>query len=232
MSKFDIVLKKPKDKGYCRDSIFNGFLINSGRKNQDGEDIACERLALCALIEQVQHIHRVPGYRWNAAHMRLRTLEKKYQHLPGREAESKRGPEVLRAAKKSIEKKYPNAKIHYRWHLEHSDLAGWHYHVAIFMNGNELNGVKAIQQELRANGAASVDCIKPDFSRVKDPVARDYFISQEIKLEPGSNLRYLPLLDEIDFEYAIYWFSYMTKKATKNYIGRSCGGTQIPKKTT
>lgn len=230
MSKFDVVLKKPKDKGYCKDSSFKGFLINSGRKNQDGEDIACERLALCALIEQVQHIHRVQGYRWNAAHMRLKTLDKEYQHLPGMEAESKRGPEVLRAAKKSIEKKYPRAKIHYRWHLEHSDLAGWHYHVAIFMSGNELNGVKAILTELRANGAASVDFIKPDFSRVKDPVARDYFISQGIKLEPGSNLRYLPLRHEIDFEYAIYWFSYMTKKATKDYVGRSCGGTQIPKK--
>lgn len=225
MSKFDVEFVKPKDKSYCEDAVFNGLYVNAGYKNKDGIDVACEKRALVGLIEQLKHVKTVTGYRWNAAHIRFTMVTKEDQHLPGNEEIARSGHKALQAAKMAIEKRYPSAKIHYRWHLEHSPDAGWHYHVAIFTNGNQLIGTRAIETELHAYGVHSLECIKPDFLRMREGEARDYFLSQGLKVD--SSLKYLPLKNEIDFEYALYWFSYMTKRATKEAVSRSTGGTAL-----
>lgn len=225
MSKFDIEIKKPKDQSYCEEALFNGLYVNAGYKSKKGIDVACEKIALVSLFEQIKHVKSAPGYRWNAAHIRFSMVPKKDQELPGKEELAISGHKALQAAKMAIKKRYPNAKIHYRWHLEHSPDAGWHYHVAIFTNGNQLIGTRAIETELHAYGVHSLESIKPDFSRMREGEARDYFLSQG--LEVDSSLNYLPLKNEIDFEYALYWFSYMTKRATKEAVSRSTGGTQL-----
>lgn len=225
MSKFDIEIKKPKDKSYCEEVLFNGLYVNAGYKNKDGIDVACEKRALVGLFEQLKHVKTVPGYRWNASHMILRMVPKKDQDLPGKEDLAISGDKALAAVKKAIKKKYPKAIIHYRWHLEYSSRSGWHYHVAFLTNGNQLKGTDALETELHKYRVHSVELIKPDFSRMKEGEAKDYFLSQGIEID--SSLNYLPLKNEIDFEYALYWFSYMTKRATKEAVSRSTGGTQL-----
>lgn len=225
MSKFDIEILKPKDKSYCEQELFNGLYVNAGYKNKDGIDVACEKRALVCLFDQLKHVKTVPGYRWNAAHIRFTMVPKKDQHLPGNEELARSGHTVLAAVKKAIKKRQPKAIIHYRWHLEYSSTSGWHYHVAFLTNGNQLKGTAALETELHECRVHSVESIKPDLSRMREGEAKDYFLSQGIDID--RSLKYLPLKNEIDFEYALYWFSYMTKRATKEAVSRSTGGTQL-----
>lgn len=231
MGKFDREIKIPKDRSYCREGVFCGFYVNAGYKDKNGEDACVERIALSRLIELVQCIQTRRGYRWNAVHIRFTVIAKSQQKSLSNDVEdaSRCGDAVIRAVKKEIEKRNDKAIIHYRWHLEWSETAGWHYHVAFFLNGNALKGTTALETEFWKQGVASVQAICPDFTRTRKGPARDYFESRGLVVD--NSKKFLPLQNDIDFEYSIYWFSYMTKKATKELAVqskvRTTGGTSL-----
>ena len=240
-SKFNQTYKVPKDLSFHSGSMFHGFLINAGYVAKHGEMACVERRSMTQLMSMVQALSFVPGYHWNAYHVRFTVVPAYAQIGDEAEAEARTGHLLLQKVKIAIEKRLPSAKVFYRWHLEWSPCAGWHYHAAIFINGSAVKGSRALDASFHQcmDENSTFEIVNPDMDRIKDETIKNYF--KDAGLNVLSDRSFHSLENEIDYEYIIYWFSYMCKKHTKE-AGykipssgkriKTTGGTNLPKKWT
>lgn len=232
---FNSVVKIPKDMDFHEEPEFYGLHVNAGYETKRGDIASVERRAMAQMFRMFQYVHAVPGYRWCVAHMRLTVVSKDKQQ--GREALAKDGPAFLTKLMKEVEKRIPRANLYYRWHLEWSETAGYHFHVAIFFNSNQIKNTDAfmasfhmVKNSSLEYSFATAQFISPDIARIKQEEVKAYFLSSGLRLD-GSK-EYVCLESEIQREFALYWLSYMCKKYTKEKIieegKRISGGSLLP----
>lgn len=230
---FNSVVKVPKDMGFHEKPEFYGLHVNAGYETKRGEIASVERRSMAQMLRMFQHVHAVPSYRWCVGHMRLTVVSREQQQ--GREELAKSGPAFLTKLMKEVQRNIPRANLYYRWHLEWSEAAGYHFHVAIFFNSNQIQGTDALMVSFHTVKKSSPDYsfataqfIFPGIKRIKQEEVKDYFLSNGLKLDGFKD--YVSLETEIKREFAFYWLSYMCKKFTKEKIieeGRKISGGSL-----
>lgn len=232
---FNSVVKIPKDMGFHEEPELYGLHINAGYETKRGEIASVERRSMAQMLRMFQYVHGIPGYRWCVAHMRLTVVSKDEQQ--GREELAKSGPVFLTKLMKEVQRSIPRANLYYRWHLEWSETAGYHFHVAIFFNSNQIQNTDAfmasfhkVKNSNSEYSFATAQFICPDIARIKQEEVKAYFLSNGLNLD--SSKEYICLESEIEREFAFYWLSYMCKKHTKEKIieegKRISGGSLLP----
>ena len=218
---FDSVVVLPKDMEFHDESMFYGLHVNAGHVSSVGDVTVVERRSMGKLLQTMQHLRKIPGYLWCVGHMRITAVAK--AHQLDREALAKSGPVLIRKLMDVVKKTVPMANIFYRWHLEWSEDAGYHYHVAVFFGSSHLQGIDAFMASFHkvklANqeyAFATAEFAPPNFDKVKKSDVRDYFVSKGLVIDRSK--KYLRLSNDIDWEYALYWLSYMCKLHTKEQI--------------
>lgn len=230
---FDSVVNIPKDMGFHAKPKFYGLYVNAGYETSNGEIASVERRSMSQMFKMFQHMRAVPGYRWCAGHMRLTVVSKDRQQ--GREELAKSGPAFLTKLMKEVQRSIPRANLFYRWHLEWSETAGYHFHVAVFFNANQIQGSDAFMASFHkvkdANpeyAYATAQFVSPSIERISQEEVEEYFLNNGLKLDGSKN--YLSLETALQQEFAFYWFSYMCKKYTKEKIieeGRKISGGSL-----
>lgn len=251
----EITNKMPKNRTIYADRYLGNLFLNNGYDTQRGEVATLELRSMLKLVELADYGHRTPSYRWHVLNLVVKKASSdavvlsEDQRFLGVDFDVatylrhlSKQMLLVKDEKTGKLKLKANAKVLYRWNIEHSEKGGFHAHVALFIPGSVFSngGLSAL---LKAKNAltecdaydyplVSVEAQQWSFSRVQDQEAIDYFDSLNYKPHDSEGKYGFELKSENDYRYLLYVLSYHSKTYTKIEEKRCWShGTYCPKKT-
>lgn len=216
-------------------SEFKGFKVNSGREAQDGSITSIHTHWMTQYLRALQW-----GYfreETMAINLRLGVMPAAMQ--AGLSAWKKKQliastKKLLRLVVAGVEANVKGFKYAYSGCIEFDTLgkhedAGLHLHAGLIAHGlNSADAIKAAFYEIRKHNKefkdAYLDFVPFDFhGKTKRQADRDYFTNRGLNIEGKPD--FLKLDSDVDYEYAIFVFSYHCKKMSKEQLMRE--GHQI-----
>lgn len=228
---FELMCQEFKYSGshrFIQSDEFKGFKVNAGNEAQDGAITSIHTHWMTKYLKMFQWAyHREEML---AINLRLGVMPAAMQacmHDKDKKKLIASTKKLLRLVMEYVVAKVEGFKYVYCGCLEFDSInkrqgAGLHMHAGLIAHG--LRGVGAIKaafyeirKKYREFNDAYLDFVPFDFyGRTKRKEDRDYFISRGLKIKESPE--FLNLNDDVDYEYAIFVFSYHCKKMSKESL--------------
>lgn len=228
---FELMCQEFKYSGsqrFIQSDEFKGFKVNAGSEAQDGAITSIHTHWMTKYLKMFQWAyHREEML---AINLRLGVMPAAMQAgLSARKmkqliASTKR---LLRLVVAGVKANVAGFKYAYCGCIESDAInkhkgAGLHMHAGLIAHGlNSADAIKTAFYEIRKEHKefkdAYLDCVPFDFHvRTRRQADRDYFTARGLKITGKPD--YLGLKSDVDYEYAIFVFSYHCKKMTKEQL--------------
>lgn len=116
-------------------------------------------------------------------------------------------------------------KVRYVWVREHAEGKGWHYHVALFLNGNRFNGLGSLDSDFNNLAIRITSSWASAIKAVGDPRKMGVFFPRDAFYRVSSAHGY----SQVSAMQAFRRLSYFAKLDTKHFnnCSRNIGYSQI-----